>query len=256
MSEINRDLTSGPERLFGLIGFPLIQSFSKKYFDKKFEREGLTNCRFQNFPIPSIDSFLPDVINANTALQGIAVTIPYKRQVLSFLDDRTNIPAELDACNCIRVRNGKLEGHNTDAKGFEESLKPLLSPAHRKAIILGSGGAAQAIRYSLNNLQIENVTVSRTASEDLLTYSDLDQGMMMDHKLIINTTPAGMFPDVEGYPDIPYHLLTSEHLLYDVVYNPVVTEFMKRGLKMGSCAVNGEEMLAIQAEENWRIWNS
>jgi shikimate dehydrogenase len=241
-------------RLFGLIGYPLSHSFSKKYFDQKFLTEGLTDCQFENFPIPSILD-LPLIVKENPALQGMAVTIPYKRAVFPYLENSDQIAASLNACNCIRIRNGKLKGYNTDYIGFEKSLVPHLQSYHKKALVLGNGGATAAIVFVLRKLGIEPKIVSRQLPKDSsILYKDLDQHLMNEHLLIINTTPAGMYPDTNSYPDIPYGMITSRHFLFDLIYNPAKTEFLRKGEIKGATIKNGEEMLAIQAEENWKIW--
>jgi len=240
---------------YGIIGFPLTHSFSQDHFNRKFETLGLTGHCYDKFPIRSIDE-LPGVIRNNPALLGLNITIPYKKAVIELLDNRNGIPAGLDACNCIRIAAGKLYGFNTDITGFQRSLEPLLGPNHNKALILGTGGAAAAVRFVLEQMGIEFRMVSRTKTgvHDL-TYADLDQSVMETHQLIINTTPLGTFPDVESSPDIPYALLNAGHLLFDLVYNPAKTLFLKKGEEQGSAIRNGYEMLVIQAEESWAIWN-
>lgn len=242
-------------RLFGLIGYPLSHSFSKNYFTEKFEAEGLKDCEYKLFPIESI-SALPSIIKQYPNLEGLNVTIPYKKLVLSFLDSRESIPAELDACNCIRLRHGKMTGFNTDITGFGESLKPLLQPHHRHALVLGNGGATAAVSFVLKKLAIGFDIVSRVLHPgSTLTYADLDESRMAQSTLIINTTPLGMYPNVNACPDIPYDFITDRHLLYDLVYNPAKTLFLQKGEEKGASTKNGEEMLVIQAEESWRIWN-
>ena len=242
-------------RLFGLIGYPLAQSFSKRYFDEKFEKEGLTDCRFENFSIASISDF-PGLLKSNPGLQGIAITIPYKQSVMQYVDDISKIPADLKACNCIRIINNRLIGYNTDYIGFEQSLMPLLKPYHKKALILGNGGAAAAAIYALKKNNIGVAMVSRKLHDgSMLTYSDLNEEIMADHKLIINTTPLGMYPTIHTAPELPYHLLTPQHLLFDMVYNPAMTVFLQKGKERGAVIKNGYEMLVLQAEENWRIWS-
>lgn len=243
-------------RLFGLIGYPLAQSFSKRYFTGKFEKEGLTDCSFENFSIPSIEEF-PALLRDHPSLKGIAVTIPYKQLVLQYVDDVTGIPAGLHACNCIRISHGRLSGFNTDHIGFEKSLAPLLQPHHRHALLLGNGGATAAAAYALRNLGIDYKIVSRRLHDGAtLTYKDIDKNIVDTHTLIINTTPLGMYPQVDSFPELPYDLLTTNHLLYDMVYNPEKTVFLQKGEERGAVIKNGYEMLVLQAEENWRIWNS
>jgi shikimate dehydrogenase len=242
-------------RLFGLIGYPLAQSFSKKYFDEKFEKEQLTDCRFENFSIASITD-LPGLLKNNHGLQGLAVTIPYKQSVLQYVDDVAGIPPGLSACNCTRIQNGKLIGYNTDHIGFEKSLSPLLHPHHRKALVLGNGGATAAAIYSLKRLGISYTIVSRKLHDGAtLTYNDIHEDIIRQHTLIINTTPLGMYPDTHSAPDIPYPFISKHHLLFDMVYNPAKTIFLQKGEEQGAVIKNGYEMLILQAEENWKIWN-
>jgi shikimate dehydrogenase len=243
-------------RLFGLIGYPLTHSFSKKYFAEKFEKEQLANCHYELFPIKSVYE-IRDIVARHPDLEGLNVTIPYKQLVLRHLDSTRGIPEEIRACNCIRIRNGKLEGFNTDIIGFEQSLLSLLKPHHKKALILGNGGAAAAVSYVLQKLDIAFEIVSRKVHDgSTLTYQDIQEHVMQTHLLIINTTPLGTFPNVEQAPDIPYQCLTPEHYLYDLVYNPDKTLFLQKGEARGASIKNGLEMLLIQAEESWRIWNT
>lgn len=244
-------------RLFGLIGYPLTHSFSKKYFEEKFEQEGLTNCRFENFSIQSIYE-IKDILRDNgTLLNGLAVTIPYKQLVLSYLDSMEGIPDEISACNCIKINNGKLIGYNTDWIGFEKSFTPLLKEYHKKALVLGNGGASIAICFVLRNLGIDFEIVSRKLhNSSTLTYDDLTADIIKEYKIIINTTPLGTFPVVNEFPLIPYIGITSNHYLFDLVYNPEKTMFLQKGEEAGATIKNGSDMLIIQANENWRIWNS
>lgn len=242
-------------RLFGLIGYPLSHSFSKKYFTEKFQKEGLTGCRYELFPLADITK-LPGLIDENPDLEGFNVTVPYKKQVLSYITDKTNIPLTLDACNCVKIVNRKLIGYNTDIIGFEKSILPLLKPHHKKALVLGSGGAAAAVVFVLEKLNIIYKIVSRGKSgADILSYKDLNEAVIGSYQIIINTTPLGMYPKVDSFPDIPYQYITGDHLLYDLVYNPVNTAFLKKGEKQGAAIFNGEQMLKLQAEESWEIWN-
>jgi shikimate dehydrogenase len=258
-------------RKFGLIGFPLGHSFSKKYFTEKFEREGLTDCTYELFPMENI-SDIQELLIANPELCGLNVTIPHKIGIMYYLDKVTPEAKAIDAVNCIKIINQKpiesfftgelstkkmrLEGYNTDAYGFEASLKPLLKKYHNKALVLGSGGASRAVAFVLDKLDIDYKIVSRRSIRKQIKYSDINQNMMKDHLLIINTTPLGTAPDIETCPDIPYEYLNDKHLLYDLVYNPAETEFMKRGKEKGATVKNGEEMLYLQAEKAWEIWNS
>lgn len=243
-------------RLFGLIGYPLSHSFSEKYFTEKFEKEGITDCRYKLFPLESIDQ-LPALLKDNPGLEGLNVTIPYKKQVLAYLDRREDIPSALNACNCISIRNGKLCGYNTDWTGFEKSLFPLLLPHHTRALVLGNGGATAAVSFALKKLGIEFDIVSRTLhAGSTLTYNDLDEKTIRENTLIINTTPLGMYPNTDNCPSIPYQFITASHLLYDLLYNPAKTLFLQKGEERGAAIKNGEEMLVLQAEESWTIWNS
>lgn len=242
-------------RTFGLIGFPLSHSFSQKYFTAKFEREGITGCSYSLFPLRSVDELFP-LLQSHPGLEGLNVTIPYKKLVLPLLDTIA-LPEGLEACNCIRIRDGKLTGYNTDCIGFEQSLLPLLQPHHRKAMVLGNGGAAEAVLYVLKKLGIATELVSRSIhGGSTLTYDGITETNMRECTLIINTTPLGMYPATDQCPRIPYHELTEAHLLYDLVYNPAKTLFMQQGEARGATLKNGEEMLVLQAEESWRIWNS
>jgi len=241
-------------RLFGLIGYPLSHSFSEKYFTEKFEQEEITECRYNLFAIKTIDE-LPILLRNNPELEGLNITIPYKKQVLPFLDD-SNIPHGLDACNCINITGGKLVGYNTDVTGFEKSLKPLLKSYHKKALILGNGGATAAVAFVLRKLGISFDIVSRKIHDNsTFIYKEIDKKVMEENTVIINTTPVGLYPNTEACPDIPYKFIGESHLLYDLVYNPAKTVFLQKGEENGATIKNGEEMLILQAEESWRIWN-
>ncbi|MDF2384322.1 hypothetical protein JMG10_22820 [Nostoc ellipsosporum NOK] len=243
-------------RLFGLIGYPLVQSFSRKFFLEKFAREGLTDCGFENFSIPSITG-VEEILRSHPSLEGLAVTIPYKQQVISYLHDSSGIPEGLNACNCIRIRNGKLSGFNTDYIGFEKSFVPLLQPHHKKALVLGNGGATEAVLFVLRAHGIAYNIVSRQLhGHSSLTYAQLNDEIVKAHTVVINTTPLGMYPDSDSYPDIPYEAVTPSHYFYDLVYNPAKTMFLQKAEERGAVICNGADMLVLQAEENWRIWNS
>ena len=242
-------------RLYGLIGFPLGHSFSKKYFTEKFEREGLADCAYELFPIGSL-SELPQLIKDHPTLQGLNVTVPYKKTVLEYLDSTVTIPDGLTACNCIRIENARLTGYNTDWIGFEKSLTPILKDHHKKALVLGQGGSAEAVVFVLKKHQISYHIVSRSLHDAAsYTYRDINEEIIRDHQLIINTTPLGMYPHMESCPELPYQFITDRHLLFDLVYNPAKTLFLEKGEERGAEIKNGEEMLGIQAEENWKIWN-
>ena len=242
-------------RLFGLIGYPLSHSFSKKYFTEKFEKEGLTDCSYQLFPITSVDE-IREIIDGNPGLAGLNVTVPYKQLVLKHLDSIENIPTEVMACNCIKIKDGKLSGYNTDIAGFNESFLSLLKSHHKRALILGNGGAAAAVKYVLRKSGIDFEIVSRKIHDaSSLTYKDLNEKKIRDNLIIINTTPLGMSPNENQAPDIPYEYLTPQHFLFDLIYNPGKTLFLQKGEKKGAQIKNGFEMLVSQAEESWRIWN-
>ena len=241
-------------RLFGIIGYPLSHSFSRLYFSEKFLREGHRDCRYELFPITEIGA-LPSLLADHPELEGLNVTIPYKEQVLPFLQ-HSHLPEGLPACNCIRIRNGELSGFNTDHLGFEKSLATLLKSWHTRAMVLGSGGAARAVCYSLRQMGIGYEIVGREQKGEVtLTYAELKKEHFTECRLIVNTTPVGMYPHVNDRPAIPYHYLDERHLLYDLVYNPPLTLFLQKGQEMGATVKNGEEMLVLQAEENWKIWN-
>ena len=241
-------------RLFGLIGYPLSHSFSKKYFKEKFEREGLNDCRYELFPIATIDE-LKNVLEQHPDLQGLNVTIPYKEKVLSFLHERDSVVKKIHACNCITIEGGRLTGYNTDVSGFELSLKTQLKPHHKSALILGTGGAAKAVEFVLTRLGINFKYVSRKPSIHSYSYEQLTPAVITDHTLIINTTPLGMYPAIAEAPSIPYQYLGSSHYLFDLIYNPEKSLFLKKGEERGAAIKNGQEMLVIQADESWKIWN-
>jgi shikimate dehydrogenase len=240
---------------FGLIGKTLKHSFSKTYFEKKFAEQGINGCSYENFELQSIDEF-PDIIANTPALRGLNVTIPYKEEVLRFLNSKNEIVEEINACNCINIINGQLHGFNTDAVAFKNSLQKSLKPYHKCALILGTGGAAKAVQYALKELGIDFLLVSRHKKENQLGYEDVGRETIGEHHIIINTTPLGMYPNVDQDPPIPYTDLTPQHLLYDLTYNPPKTKFLQQGEKRGAQIINGYEMLVAQAEESWRIWNS
>jgi len=242
-------------RLFGLIGFPLSHSFSKKYFTEKFEKDGLKDCAYENFPIPSIEELKK--ILATPGLEGLNVTIPYKEKVIPFLHFISPVVKKIKACNCIKIKNGKLYGYNTDIAGFEKSLKKNWNPfLHSHALILGTGGSAKAVKYVLDKYDIKYKKVSRKPSADSYSYEQLTRSIISKYKLIINTTPLGMFPNIVEAPPIPYEFLTSEHFLFDLIYNPAKTLFLKKGEERGCMIQNGFDMLVEQAEVNWKVWNT
>lgn len=243
---------------YGLIGYPLKHSFSIGYFNEKFKAENV-DAEYVNFEIPTINDFM-QVIEENPNLCGLNVTIPYKEQVIPFLDELDKDTAKIGAVNVIKIvrlpkGKVKLVGYNSDIIGFTQSIEPLLQSHHKKALILGTGGASKAIYHGLNNLGIESTFVSRTKkSNKFLTYEELTPEVMASHTVIVNTTPVGMFPKVDFCPNIPYEQLTSDHLLYDLLYNPNETLFMKKGQAQGAITKNGLEMLLLQAFAAWEIW--
>jgi shikimate dehydrogenase len=241
-------------KVYGLIGYPLTHSFSKKYFTEKFEKQGLTDHRYENFSIASIDQ-LKEVLNSNPGLAGLNVTIPYKESVVRFLTEKTEVVKKIGACNCIRIDGKSLRGFNTDTIGFEKTLSVKLKSHHKKALILGTGGAAKAVEFVLNKLGIRVKYVSRKPSIRHYSYEQLTPQILADCTLIINSTPLGMYPNIVQAPPIPYDALSSRHLLYDLIYNPTKTLFLQKGEEKGADIMNGYEMLVIQAEESWKIWN-
>lgn len=240
-------------RTFGLIGYPLSHSFSQKYFTEKFRRENIPDCEFKNFSLVDI-ARLPDLLKENPGLCGLSITIPHKQSVLKLIDTIDPAAREIGAVNCISIGSGSLKGYNTDVVGFEGTLKPLLRSDHRKALVLGTGGAAKAIAFVLRKLGIEFRYVSRSKGD--LTYSDITPAIIKERPLIINTTPLGMFPNLYECPDIPYGSLSPAHLLYDLTYNPEESLFLKKGKEKGAQIKNGLEMLHLQAEKAWEIWNA
>ncbi|CCZ47318.1 MAG TPA: shikimate dehydrogenase [Mediterranea massiliensis] len=244
---------------YGLIGYPLKHSFSISYFNEKFQSENI-DAEYVNFEIPRIEDFM-EVVEENPNLRGLNVTIPYKEQVIPYLDELDKDTAKIGAVNVIKIipqgkGDVKLVGYNSDTIGFTRSIEPLLQSHHVKALILGTGGASKAVFHGLANLGIEATFVSRTKkSNDILTYQELTPEIMQEHTVIVNTTPLGMYPNVDACPDIPYDQLTPNHLLYDLLYNPHETLFMKKGMERGATVKNGLEMLLLQAFVSWEIWN-
>lgn len=244
---------------YGLIGYPLGHSFSVTYFNEKFQSEHI-DAEYVNFEIPSIKDF-PEVVTENVNLCGLNVTIPYKEQVIPYLDELDPDTAKIGAVNVIKIiRQGKakvkLIGYNSDIIGFTQSIEPLLQDHHKKALLLGTGGASKAVYHGLANLGVESTYVSRSKRDkDTITYQDLTPEVMAAHTVIVNCTPVGMYPKVDFCPDIPYELLTPRHLLYDLLYNPDETLFMKKGRAQGATVKNGLEMLLLQAFAAWEIWH-
>jgi shikimate dehydrogenase len=243
-------------KLYGLIGYPLGHSFSKQYFTEKFQREGLADCAFEAFPIESIELF-PALLKNNPGLKGMAVTIPYKEAVMQFVDEFSDEVKFIGATNSIKIKGGKLTAFNTDIVGFEQTFAKLLQPHHTKALILGSGGASKAVQYVLKKREIDYLIVSRNENPapGYITYPQTADALAAGYSVIINCSPAGMYPKDDTCPDIPYHLLTPRHYLYDLVYKPAETLFLQKGKVQGAAVQNGYEMLILQAEASWKIWN-
>lgn len=244
-------------RKFGLIGYPLTHSFSKKYFTAKFEKESIWNCSFELYEIPDISNF-EKVLAENPGLEGLSVTIPYKQEVIRFMNELDPACELIGAVNCIQIRNGYRKGFNTDYIGFKKSLKSWLGTQIPKALVLGTGGASKAVKVALRDLGVDFLAVSRCPGENQITYDDLpnDPAFLQNFPLIINTTPLGTFPNTEEMPTIPVKMLNASHCVYDLVYNPSETTLMKACLAGGGKVKNGMDMLVLQAEAAWTIWNS
>jgi shikimate dehydrogenase len=243
-------------REYGLIGYPLSHSFSQKYFTEKFEKEKISDAIFHAFSLPSID-VLPNLLQTHPLLKGFAITIPYKRAIIPYLQYASEAVQQMNACNCVKITDGKLYGYNTDVIGFERSFVKHLKPHYKNALILGTGGAASAVEFVLKKLKINYRFVSRTKDDEkkIIGYDDLDNEVMSRYQIIINCTPLGTYPKTDEAPSIPYRFLTSQHYLFDLVYNPSKSKFLSRGEQHGATIQNGYEMLVLQAEENWKIWN-
>lgn len=237
---------------YGLIGFPLGHSFSKKYFKEKFAREGI-RAEFYLWPIESIDE-LPALLQESKNLKGFAITIPHKQAVRKYLHAQSDAAEKIGAVNCVQITDGNLTGYNTDVIGFEKSFVPLLQPHHKSALVLGTGGASKAVQYVLNKLKIPFTLVSRTAAGKTMAYEEVTKEKLQENFIIINTTPLGMMPAIDTKPNIPYDYLTQQHYAYDLVYKPEETLFLKLAGEQGAITKNGLEMLHLQAEENWNIW--
>lgn len=246
---------------FGLIGYPLSHSFSKGYFTKKFAEAGLTNYQYDNYAIPSITDFT-NLIQQDANLRGLNVTIPYKEQVIPFLDELDAEAEAIGAVNTIKIKNGITKGYNTDVYGFEQALLRLLGDAYKisettdiQALVLGTGGAAKAVIFVLNKLNIPFQMVSRSTVKGDLVYTQIDKQLLGKYRLLINTTPLGMSPNINTAPTLPYDALTPRHFLYDLIYNPAQTLFLQHGENRKATVANGLEMLHLQAERAWAIWN-
>ncbi|RKD90545.1 shikimate dehydrogenase family protein [Mangrovibacterium diazotrophicum] len=247
-------------KTYGLIGYRLGYSFSKGFFTEKFEKENLQEHEYVNFELDTIDEF-PGIFEKNDHIAGLNCTIPYKQQIMPFLDEIDEEAATVGAINTVKIIRSeagvKLKGFNTDIYGFENSLKPMLSEKHKKALILGTGGASKAIKYILKKLGLSYVSASieETLNEGEIRYEEINEDLLKEYLVVINATPLGTFPKVENCANIPYEFLTSDHVLFDLVYNPEETLFMKKGKAQGAAVKNGLEMLHLQAIKAWEIWN-
>lgn len=240
---------------FGLIGKDISYSFSKKYFTEKFSKELFDDCTYENFDIQTIEEF-PNVLKENPDLKGLNVTIPYKEAIIPFLDTISEKAFRIGAVNVIRfTKKGNLKGYNSDWYGFKKSLEPLLQPHHKKALILGTGGASKAVAFALDKLGIFYTFVSREATENAIDYNRINATTFDNFQIIINCTPLGTSPNTKEFPPIPYEFFTEKHIAFDLIYNPEETQFLKKAKKKGATIKNGYEMLVFQAEKAWTIWN-
>jgi len=243
------------QKKFGLVGKNISYSFSKKYFTEKFDKELFKNCIYKNFDIQSIEKF-PSLIKENHNLKGLNVTIPYKESVIPFLDSISEKAKKIGAVNVIKfTKNGNLKGYNSDWHGFKKTLKPLLLPHHKNALILGTGGAAKAVAFALEKLGIFYTFVSREATEKTIDYNNINATTFDSYQIIINCTPIGTSPNTNEFPPIPYKFFTEKHIAVDLIYNPSETQFLKKAKKNGAITKNGYDMLVFQAEKAWEIWN-
>nr|WP_314896064.1 shikimate dehydrogenase [uncultured Flavobacterium sp.] len=243
------------KKRFGLLGRNINYSFSKGYFTDKFNNENFTGCTYENFDIQEINAF-PEIIKNTSDLKGLNVTIPYKETVIPFLDKLSKNAAQIGAVNTIKItKKGKLKGYNTDYYGFKKSLEPLLQPHHKKALILGTGGASKGVAFALDELDIPYTFVSREAKENAIDYDRINATTFDNYQIIINSTPVGTSPNVDAFPLIPYEFFTDKHIAFDLIYNPAETQFLKKAAAQGAQIKNGLDMLIFQAEKAWKIWN-
>ena len=241
-------------RKFGLLGRNIQYSFSKKYFTDKFQSENLSHCSYENFDIQGVFEFTK--VAKTDGLAGLNVTIPYKQEIIPFLDKLSKKAKAIGAVNTIKfTKSGKTKGYNTDWYGFSKSIVPLLKPEHSKALVLGTGGASKAVAFALKKLNIEVAFVSRNKTRMGFTYQQLNQEIVSEYKIVVNCTPLGTSPNIDICPDFPYQFITNKHLFVDLIYNPEVTLFLQKAAKMGATIKNGYEMLVLQAEKSWEIWN-
>lgn len=242
---------------YGLIGFPLEHSFSKNYFNEKFQNENI-DAQYINFEIPSIENIL-EVLASNPELKGLNVTIPYKEKVISYLDTVSPEARAIGAVNVIKIEHKGsetiLKGFNSDVIGFTKSIEPMLKKHHKKALILGTGGSSKAIDYGLRSLGLETIFVSRYERPGTIQYSGITEDIIREYNVIVNCTPCGMFPNTEDYPNLPYEAMGDKNILYDLIYNPDQTMFMQKGMAQGAVVKNGLEMLLLQAFASWKFWN-
>ena len=242
-------------KMYGLIGNPLGHSFSQKYFTQKFKTERISDCIYSNYEIKDLAKEIPALKDSKN-LQGLNVTIPYKSEIISFLDSVSPVCKEISACNCIKISGGKWIGFNTDVVGFEKTFVPNIKSYHTKALILGTGGSSKAVAFVLKKMHIDFLFVSRNKKEKdgIINYGSITPLLLQEYTVVINTSPAGMYPDVTSYPEILYEFITPRHYFFDLVYNPTETVFLAKAKACGATVANGEKMLALQADESWKIW--
>lgn len=244
-------------KIYGLIGDSLGHSFSKKYFTEKFSNRNIKDCVYENFEIKDLQIEMPG-LKSNPLIAGLNVTIPHKSKIFPFLDSISEVCNEINACNCIKINDGKWIGFNTDVIGFEKTFITNLQPYHKKALILGTGGSSKAVAYCLKKLNIDFLFVSRkkNAAANIINYESVSSLLLQQYSIVINTTPVGMFPNLDSYPQLPYENISDKHYFFDLIYNPSETWFLAKAKARGAIVKNGNEMLSIQAEESWKIWNS
>jgi len=245
-------------RKFGLIGYPLGHSFSRKYFSEKFIRENIRDCSYDNYPLNSLDEF-PDLISADPEICGLNVTIPYKTEILKYIDETGPGIEEIGAVNVLKIKRNenkiKIYGYNSDVTGIRESVIPYLRRNVKEALILGTGGGSRAVQYVLAGMGLKITLVSRSEKQGCITYKQISPEIIGQADIVVNTTPLGMYPDINTAPDIDYSLLNEKHILFDLVYNPEMTRFLKMGQERGCSVITGIKMLISQAERSWEIWN-
>jgi shikimate dehydrogenase len=257
LAVINGNHKKGDMKVYGLLGKTLSHSFSQRYFSEKFQNEHITNCVYQNFELKDLEKEIPRLKN-EPALSGLNVTIPYKTDIIPFLDNLTDDCRQMNACNCIKIIGEKWTGYNTDVIGFKRSFAPHLKSFHKKALILGTGGASKAVRFVLGKMGIQFLEVTRNKKDhpSAINYDDITKEIFNEYNIIVNTTPLGMYPNLDAYPNLPYQFVTNQHYFFDLIYNPAKTLFLSKAEANGASIENGEKMLVIQADESWAIWNS